>query len=176
MAASASASPGTDSGAGYSGVNRKRLAVFVSGGGSNFRSIHKATLGGKVNGDVVALITDKPGDDTWLLRASLLDCEVKDVTWIGGSDAVKWNVAGCGGAEYARCNCVPVVMFPKSKSASKGVPTDALLNVLRLVNLISVICNFLVYTSHRARKNIIIWPLHASISSLTVKCIEITSD
>jgi hypothetical protein len=65
-----------------------------------------------------------------------------------------------------------VVVFPKSKSASKGVPTDALLNVLRLVNLISVICNFLVY----ARKNIIIWPLHASISSLTVKCIEITSD
>jgi phosphoribosylglycinamide formyltransferase len=67
----------TDSSAGYSGVGRKRLAVFVSGGGSNFRSIHEAALGGKVNGDMVALVTDKPGDDTWLLPAALLDCEVK---------------------------------------------------------------------------------------------------
>ncbi|KAM3189533.1 hypothetical protein ACQJBY_068055 [Aegilops geniculata] len=87
-----------DGGAGDSGVRRKRLAVFVSGGGSNFRSIHEAALGGKVNGDVVALVTDKPG---------------------------------CGGAEYARCNGMPVVVFPKSKSAPEGVSTDELLNVLR---------------------------------------------
>ncbi|KAM3413046.1 hypothetical protein ACQJBY_004296 [Aegilops geniculata] len=42
--------------------SRKRLAVFVSGGGSNFRSIHEATAaGGKASsGDVVALVTDKP--------------------------------------------------------------------------------------------------------------------
>jgi phosphoribosylglycinamide formyltransferase len=65
-AASASASPVTDSSAGYSGVGRKRLAVFVSGGGSNFRSIHEAALGGKVNGDMVVLVTDKPGDDICL--------------------------------------------------------------------------------------------------------------
>jgi phosphoribosylglycinamide formyltransferase len=51
-----------DSGAGYSGVS-KRLAVFVSGGGSNFRSIHEAALGGKVNGHVAVLVTDKPGED-----------------------------------------------------------------------------------------------------------------
>jgi hypothetical protein len=76
--------------------------------------------------------------------------------WIGGSDAVKWNVAGCGGAEYARCNDIPVVVFPKSKSASEGVSTDELLNILRLNNLLSMICNFVVYTSHHARKNIII--------------------
>ncbi|ONK81354.1 uncharacterized protein A4U43_C01F28160 [Asparagus officinalis] len=42
-------------------VRRKRLAVFVSGGGSNFRSIHEATLGGSIPGDVVVLVTDKPG-------------------------------------------------------------------------------------------------------------------
>jgi hypothetical protein len=41
---------------------RKRLAVFVSGGGSNFRAIHEAALGGAVHGDVVALVTDKPGE------------------------------------------------------------------------------------------------------------------
>ncbi|CAA7406851.1 unnamed protein product [Spirodela intermedia] len=39
---------------------RKKLAVFVSGGGSNFRSIHVATVRGSVNGDVVLLVTDKP--------------------------------------------------------------------------------------------------------------------
>ncbi|OMO64765.1 hypothetical protein COLO4_31868 [Corchorus olitorius] len=40
-------------------VKRKRLAVFVSGGGSNFRSIHQACAEGAVNGDVVALVTNK---------------------------------------------------------------------------------------------------------------------
>ncbi|XWS19339.1 hypothetical protein CRYUN_Cryun31cG0006800 [Craigia yunnanensis] len=40
-------------------VKRKRLAVFVSGGGSNFRSIHQACVEGSVNGDVVVLVTNK---------------------------------------------------------------------------------------------------------------------
>ncbi|BAS93087.1 Os05g0270800 [Oryza sativa Japonica Group] len=80
------------------GVERKRLVVFVSGGGSNFRAIHDAALGGDVNGVVVALVTDKPG---------------------------------CGGAEHARGNGIPVVVFPKLKSAPEGVSTDELLNGLR---------------------------------------------
>ncbi|CAM8985486.1 unnamed protein product [Rhodiola kirilowii] len=41
-------------------VGGKRLAVFVSGGGSNFRSIYEASLDGYVNGDVVVLVTNKP--------------------------------------------------------------------------------------------------------------------
>ncbi|KAL0918202.1 hypothetical protein M5K25_010196 [Dendrobium thyrsiflorum] len=40
---------------------RKNLAVFVSGGGSNFRSIHNASINGLIHGDVVVLVTDKPG-------------------------------------------------------------------------------------------------------------------
>lgn len=40
-------------------VKRKRLAVFVSGGGSNFRSINQACIEGSVNGDVVVLVTNK---------------------------------------------------------------------------------------------------------------------
>ncbi|TVU14473.1 hypothetical protein EJB05_37944, partial [Eragrostis curvula] len=80
------------------GGRRKRLAVFVSGGGSNFRSIHEAALGGAVHGDVVALVTDKPG---------------------------------CGGAEHARSNGIPVIVFPKSKSAPKGVSVSELLDTLR---------------------------------------------
>lgn len=79
-------------------AGRKRLAVFVSGGGSNFRAIHEAALGGAVHGDVVALVTDKPG---------------------------------CGGAEYARSNDIPVLVFPKSKSAPEGISVAQLLDTLR---------------------------------------------
>lgn len=44
-------------------LRRKNLAVFVSGGGSNFRSIYEATLNGSVHGDVVVLVTNKQGKD-----------------------------------------------------------------------------------------------------------------
>ncbi|GMN47201.1 hypothetical protein TIFTF001_016378 [Ficus carica] len=44
-----------------SGINQKKLAVFVSGGGSNFRSIHEASLTGSILGDVVVLVTNKRG-------------------------------------------------------------------------------------------------------------------
>lgn len=43
------------------GIEKKKLAVFVSGGGSNFRSIHEACVGGSVHGDVVVLVTNKHG-------------------------------------------------------------------------------------------------------------------
>ncbi|KAL6646112.1 hypothetical protein ACP70R_017720 [Stipagrostis hirtigluma subsp. patula] len=92
----AAARDGVDSDGG--GVTRKRLAVFVSGGGSNYRAIHEAAGHGRVNGDVVALVTDKPG---------------------------------CGGAEHARGNGVPVIVYPKSKAAPEGVSTPELLNALR---------------------------------------------
>ncbi|CAJ2668193.1 unnamed protein product [Trifolium pratense] len=38
---------------------RKKLAVFVSGGGSNFKSIHEASKRGSLHGDVVVLVTNK---------------------------------------------------------------------------------------------------------------------
>ncbi|EEF33342.1 phosphoribosylamine-glycine ligase, putative [Ricinus communis] len=40
-------------------IKKKKLAVFVSGGGSNFKSIHQACLQGLVFGDVVAVVTNK---------------------------------------------------------------------------------------------------------------------
>lgn len=43
-------------------VRRKKLAVFVSGGGSNFRSIHAASKEGSLHGDVVVLVTNKSGN------------------------------------------------------------------------------------------------------------------
>ncbi|KAL5222787.1 hypothetical protein ABZP36_027500 [Zizania latifolia] len=110
--------------AGSAGVERKRLAVFVSGGGSNFRAIHEAALSGVVIGDVVALVTDKPGDrDAFSLQLFGF------ARW--GFDVVEWIDAGCGGAEHARDNGIPVVVFPKSKSAPEGISADELLNALR---------------------------------------------
>ncbi|KAK3218893.1 hypothetical protein Dsin_012863, partial [Dipteronia sinensis] len=43
------------------GIVKKKLAVFVSGGGSNFRSIHEGCVGGSVHGDVSVLVTNKHG-------------------------------------------------------------------------------------------------------------------
>ncbi|GIL49421.1 hypothetical protein Vafri_5761 [Volvox africanus] len=37
-----------------------RLAIFVSGGGSNFKAIHAACLDGRINGTVVAVVSDVP--------------------------------------------------------------------------------------------------------------------
>ena len=51
-----------------SGIPRKKLAVFVSGGGSNFRSIHEACLNGSILGDVVVLVASKQG----ILRSQVL--------------------------------------------------------------------------------------------------------
>ncbi|KAH7838145.1 hypothetical protein Vadar_022552 [Vaccinium darrowii] len=77
---------------------RKKLAVFVSGGGSNFRSIHEAILGGSVQGEIVVLVTNKPG---------------------------------CGGAEYARDNSIPVILFPNMKREPDSLSANDLVTTLR---------------------------------------------
>ncbi|RWV80165.1 hypothetical protein GW17_00058601 [Ensete ventricosum] len=87
-------------------TRRKRLAVFVSGGGSNFKAIHEATKRGLVHGDITVMVTDKPG-------------------------ILKFFLAGCGGAEYARDNQIPVVIFPGSKSSPDGVSAAELVATLR---------------------------------------------
>eukprot|EP00195_Chlamydomonas_chlamydogama_P012249 CAMPEP_0202901616 /NCGR_PEP_ID=MMETSP1392-20130828/14354_1 /ASSEMBLY_ACC=CAM_ASM_000868 /TAXON_ID=225041 /ORGANISM="Chlamydomonas chlamydogama, Strain SAG 11-48b" /LENGTH=288 /DNA_ID=CAMNT_0049588205 /DNA_START=186 /DNA_END=1053 /DNA_ORIENTATION=- len=40
---------------------KARLAVFVSGGGSNFKAIHAAILDGRVNAEVAVVVSDVPG-------------------------------------------------------------------------------------------------------------------
>ncbi len=52
--ANANADPGTER-------RRKSIAVFVSGGGSNFRAIHADILDGSINGDVAVVVTNAPG-------------------------------------------------------------------------------------------------------------------
>ncbi|KAI5672946.1 hypothetical protein M9H77_13310 [Catharanthus roseus] len=41
-------------------VSRKKFAVFVSGGGSNFKSLHEAIANGSIYGDITVLVTNKP--------------------------------------------------------------------------------------------------------------------
>ncbi|CAL5206521.1 unnamed protein product [Lathyrus oleraceus] len=77
---------------------RKKLAVFVSGGGSNFKSIHEASKRGSLHGDVIVLVTNK---------------------------------SECGGAEYARNNGIPVILFPKAKDESDGLCPNELVDTLR---------------------------------------------
>ncbi|XP_051128210.1 phosphoribosylglycinamide formyltransferase, chloroplastic [Andrographis paniculata] len=79
-------------------IRRKKLAVFVSGGGSNFRSIHEATVSGSVHGEVVVLVASKHD---------------------------------CGGAEYARGNGIPVIVFPTKKDTQKGFSAEDLVSALR---------------------------------------------
>lgn len=42
-------------------IKKKKLAIFVSGGGSNFKSIHEACVKGSIYGDIVVLVTNKQG-------------------------------------------------------------------------------------------------------------------
>lgn len=43
------------------GFLRSKLAVFVSGGGSNFRALHTACLTNTVYGNIAVVVSDKPG-------------------------------------------------------------------------------------------------------------------
>ncbi|EPS63552.1 hypothetical protein M569_11231 [Genlisea aurea] len=79
-------------------IARKNLAVFVSGGGSNFRSIYEATQDGTVHGDVKVLVTNK------------LDC---------------------GGAEFARSEHIPVIIFPGKSDPNEAYRIDDLIVSLR---------------------------------------------
>lgn len=40
-------------------IRKKKLAVFVSGGGSNFRSIHEASVEGSIHGEIGVVVTNK---------------------------------------------------------------------------------------------------------------------
>ena len=55
------------SGGNDDGLARAKLAVFVSGGGSNFRAIHAGCKKNAIHGDVAFVVSDKPG----IIRLSL---------------------------------------------------------------------------------------------------------
>lgn len=44
------------------GFTRSKMAVFVSGGGSNFRAIHAGCVSNQIYGDIAIVVSDKPGE------------------------------------------------------------------------------------------------------------------
>lgn len=42
-----------------------KIAVFVSGGGSNLRALYDATKDGRIRGDITVVVSDKPGCGGW---------------------------------------------------------------------------------------------------------------
>lgn len=44
------------------GFTRSKMAVFVSGGGSNFRAIHAGCVSNQIYGDIAVVVSDKPGE------------------------------------------------------------------------------------------------------------------
>jgi hypothetical protein len=44
------------------GFTRPKMAVFVSGGGSNFRAIHAGCVSNQIYGDIAIVVSDKPGE------------------------------------------------------------------------------------------------------------------
>mmetsp|Transcript_4917 Transcript_4917/g.11921 ORF Transcript_4917/g.11921 Transcript_4917/m.11921 type:complete len:297 (-) Transcript_4917:175-1065(-) len=51
--------------------SRARLAVFVSGGGSNLRAIQAAISRDEIRGDIVTVVSDVPGCGGWVFAESL---------------------------------------------------------------------------------------------------------
>jgi len=47
------------------GREPSKIAVFVSGGGSNLKALHAATQDGSINGSIVAVVSDVPGCGGW---------------------------------------------------------------------------------------------------------------
>ena len=57
-------------GGGLTGDARGRQ-VFVSGGGSNLKALHRAMEGGRVHGELALVVSDKPGCGGWAYAEGL---------------------------------------------------------------------------------------------------------
>ena len=61
----------------------KNIAAFVSGGGSNFRAIHKQTLNGNIPGEIVLVVSNNPncGAITYAEENALSTCIVNNTPY-----------------------------------------------------------------------------------------------
>jgi hypothetical protein len=151
------------------GLARAKLAVFVSGGGSNFRAIHAGCKKNAIHGDVAFVVSDKPGSVLSLCRCFM------ELKWMGAPSLsalrplivaagcwsihvdynmeymfylslmslawfLLWN-SGCKGVEYAMDNNIPVLAYPKGKNAPEGIsPTELVENLRWIYESISLVC------------------------------------
>ena len=67
--------------------------VFVSGGGSNLKALHRAMESGRVHGELALVVSDKPGCGGWAY-AEGLGVPVAAFPAGGGGDAGELDAAG----------------------------------------------------------------------------------
>ena len=95
--------------------------MFVSGGGSNFKALHKATLDGRVNGRITASALDLACCHPQQLTRPCLGCQV-----------VVSDKADCGGVAYAQANGMRVLRYPAARDApGDGLSAAQLVDTLR---------------------------------------------
>ena len=97
-----------------------KLAVFVSGGGSNFRAIHDGILRGHINAEIAVS-----------LRCSDTVTACAFSTWSHAhcsnpvTQAVISDVPGCGAWQYARQAEIPSFCYPKPTKVNLNLPIDS---------------------------------------------------
>lgn len=112
--------------------SRKRLAVFVSGSGSNFKQIHAATLDGRINADVQVPAARAPFDRALPLgRPSV--ARVRRPEALAAEQVVVSDNPGCGGWRYAEQHGIATEAFPPAAGAGAGgaAAAEALRGALR---------------------------------------------
>ena len=117
---------------------KPRLAIFVSGGGSNFRAIHAGILDGRINAEVaVSRHLSSFENCTELVTQLLRVACAADVCFrLGiGMQVVISDVPGCGGWEYAAAHDIPTEVYPSSAKAkeagSQPLSTEALVAAVK---------------------------------------------
>lgn len=97
-----------------------KLAVFVSGGGSNFRAIHDGILRGHVNAEIaVSSFCSNAATPCAFIIWFLTHCS-NAVT-----QAVISDVPGCGAWQYARQADIPLFCYPKPTKINLNLPVDS---------------------------------------------------
>ena len=107
-----SATEASVSGRGSAAPEPPSLAVFVSGGGSNFRAIHKAVLEGQIAARVAV-------STTFASRQAAFH-STRLTNLLTGLQVVVSDVPQCGACEYAAEEGIPIIAYPASLSKAEA--------------------------------------------------------
>jgi len=106
-----------------------RLAVFVSGGGSNMKALHSSILEGRMNAEIAVGRGEKACQGQRSVHAS---CKATIFNTQHIPQVVVSDKPSCGGVQYAEAHGIKTLTFPIPKSGSfPGLTTDQLVEELR---------------------------------------------
>lgn len=99
--------------------SKKRLAVFVSGGGSNFKAIHAACQRGAINAEVVVSSRQAVSNVLPNPKQQPTKCSspspLPACLFPAPLQAVVSDVPSCGGVSYAKEHGIAVLTYPASR-------------------------------------------------------------